>query len=337
MHRVERHLLFGAVLLQPPGEVRCQLEQLADRLARLSHGAKLQHFAHHHQRHDHARRLEIGAHRAVVLAELLRKDVRQQDRDQAEKVREPDAQADQRVHVEAPASQRAPELGEERPTDPQHHWRAEGEFDPAAHARGDAERIGDAHHRRHGENHHRDRERDADPHAARVITQLRVVVVGRRSSAHRNERHAADGAVAGGVLQDLGVHGAGVLHAARRGRRGGLCRAMRVVDMSAMRLRRSFGVALRIRLEGVQAVRGAEQIGLAFVGQPAGFLAGRDRHAAHGIPGFGRSARIIHGSPCFLENPVSTLPPWERQAAMIRKSSPAPHQVTQCACAFVAL
>jgi len=120
LHLIELHLLLGAVIAQPPGKVGREFQKIAYGLARLAHRPKLQDVAEDHESHDDRSSLEVCPDRSVVLAELRRKEVGQEDRDQAEKVGEAHAQTDQRVHIEGPACERRPELAQDRPAHPRH-------------------------------------------------------------------------------------------------------------------------------------------------------------------------------------------------------------------------
>ena len=209
LHLGKRNFFFFAVL-QPQCRVRCQREQPPDRLAGLAHGAQLHDFADRDQRHDHRRGLEVRADLPTVHAELGGKQPRGEDRGHAVEIRQPHAQADQRIHVGAAVLERQPELVQERPAAPQHHRGREQELDI-----GEPE-LRRAQHRRHRDHRERRAERRADPEPAREVAQLGIVFC---RALHGHERHAALGARARAGLHDLRVHRAGVLGARLRRRR----------------------------------------------------------------------------------------------------------------------
>src|SRR6185503_10170669 len=89
---LERHLFLGAVSAQTPGGVWRKFQQLLDSLAGPAYRAQLQEVAEYYQGHNHRSRLEISAHRPVVLAEFLWEQAGEEHGRQAEQVREPHPQ-----------------------------------------------------------------------------------------------------------------------------------------------------------------------------------------------------------------------------------------------------
>ncbi len=69
LHRVERHVLFGAVVAQATRGLGREAEQLPDGGAGLAAGAQLEHLAEQDQRDDHRRGLEVHRHVAGRVAE----------------------------------------------------------------------------------------------------------------------------------------------------------------------------------------------------------------------------------------------------------------------------
>ena len=106
LHLVERHVGLRAVLADAPRGLRRKVEQRADRRAGALARPQFQHLAEEDQRDDDGRRLEIDRHRAAMAAELMRKDVREQRRDDAVEIGRADADRDQRPHVRAAVDDR---------------------------------------------------------------------------------------------------------------------------------------------------------------------------------------------------------------------------------------
>ena len=69
--------------------------------------------------------------------------------------------------------------------------------------------------RAHGKDEDRDGENGAKDHAARKVDKLRIGALLARGNTHRLQRHAANGASARSLLDDLGMHRARVLRARR--------------------------------------------------------------------------------------------------------------------------
>ena len=133
----------------------------------------------------------------------------QQQRHEAEAVGRSRADGDQRPHVEIAGHDGGPAALEERLRNPDDHWRRQHELQPA-HG-GAAEPVGpwQAHHSAHLERQNSERKRCPYPEPTAEVDELGVRTgIGRGH--HRLERHAADRAVAWPLLNDLGIHRAGV-------------------------------------------------------------------------------------------------------------------------------
>ena len=65
VHVLERHVVLGAVGLDPPRRLRRETEQTANRRARAAARAQLQHLPEQHEHDDDRGRLEIDADLAV--------------------------------------------------------------------------------------------------------------------------------------------------------------------------------------------------------------------------------------------------------------------------------
>ena len=59
LHVLERNVVLGAICLDPPGRLRRQAEQAADRAARPAARAQLQHLSEQHEHDDDGGRLEV--------------------------------------------------------------------------------------------------------------------------------------------------------------------------------------------------------------------------------------------------------------------------------------
>jgi hypothetical protein len=205
----KRDVLVAAIIAQPAGAFRRQIEQGANGAAGLGAGAELEHLAEQNQRDDYGRRLKIKRHLPVMIAEGSRKNPRRQRGDQAIGVSDASAERDQREHVEPAADDRRPAALKERPAAPQHRRRAQDQLPPNEKARGDqriecrfVEMLG------HGDGQQRQRERDTDPEAPRHVAQFRILGFACRRR-HRFQRHAADRAIARFFPHDLRMHRTG--------------------------------------------------------------------------------------------------------------------------------
>ncbi len=213
LHFRQRHLALS-IVGQQAGRLRRQVEQQTQRIPRAPAGAQFEHLPEQHQHHDHRRRLEIDR-RAIVMPEPVRHHSRRQQRHHAVAIRRAHPQRDEREHIHVPRDQRLHAAHEKGPARPQHHGRREKELHPARRR---------AHHpfrrrrqqMRHGEQEDRQRQRRADPKAARHVAQLAIVLFRPRRHELRLQRHAALRTRAGVVLLHLGVHRAGVERATAR-------------------------------------------------------------------------------------------------------------------------
>ena len=168
-------------------------------------------------------------------------------------VGEGDAQADQRIHIEAAVLQRQPELAEERPAAPQHHRRGERQLEELA-------ALPPAEHRRHGEEHQRHAQRRAHPQPAREVAP-RCRPPPRRPSAPapcRTSGRSPPSCTISGCIGQV------------------YCAPLSAGAASTFLPRNLPGFGL----EGVHAVLRAEVVGLALVVGVAGRGRGVDGHAA---------------------------------------------------------
>jgi len=198
-----------------------------------------------------------------MVLQGLRKERRPQHGQHAEAVGRPDAEGDEREHVQAAGAQRAPRAHEERPGGPEHDWSGEATLGPARDlAAGEGAEGGPWRQVGHCEGKHRQGQ-DAGGHQAPeqspALAGLGLVRTGCKGFGL--QRHAALDAVAGMRLAHLGMHGTDVV---RTGWGRGLGRGVRSGE------------------ELPAAVVAAEVVGL-----PAAFRAEAlrlvDGHAADGI------------------------------------------------------
>ncbi len=137
--------------------------------------------------------------------------------------------------------QREPELAQDRPADPQHDWRAEHKFDPAAWPWPKAKQIMESDHGRHREHHQRDRQSDSDPQPPREISQLGIVGWACACARDRHQSHAANRAIARCIAHDFRVHWADIDGFRRhRARDDGLCM------VATRRIPRCLNVGMRV-------------------------------------------------------------------------------------------
>ena len=173
------------------------------------------------------------------------------------------AQPDQGPHVGTAVDQRLHAAHVKRPTSPQGDRQGQHQFDPGLCACREQTKPVTA----HGQKGHHYRQWQCPPKPAREVNQFRVLVIVQRRH-YRLKRHPAYGAVAGMVLPDLRVHGAGVDRAGSRWR--GVywrCRGK---------------VLQRVRREFALAFGAAEVKGLPFVLEVMLGLFGHS-HAAHRV------------------------------------------------------
>ena len=237
---------------------------------------------------DHRRRLEVDGDLIAVAAERRREQPGRQRRDHAEAERRPDAERDQREHVQVAVHHRRPAADEERPAAPQHDRRGQRELRPGHRRRRHdvLQRLPRQDVRDHeGEDRQRERERDAE--APRHVVELGVALVV-QADRHRLERHAALRTRAGTDLADLRIHRARVLARVRTGRSG--------------RRGRRRQERLRRGAEPLEAALVAEVVGVPAVLDMADRVGRRDRHAADRVddlgfdPGSGRGLGRRGGS-----------------------------------------
>ena len=99
---------------EPPRGLRREAEQRADRAGGVAARAQLEHLPEQHQRRDDRGGLEIDRHHPRRVRRRGRKKARENRRDDAVGVGNPDAERDQREHVEMAIDERAPSALEER-------------------------------------------------------------------------------------------------------------------------------------------------------------------------------------------------------------------------------
>ena len=122
-----------------------------------------------------------------------------------------DANRDEGEHVQSAIDDRSRAADEEGPSAPEHRRRREDQLDPQHERRRQRPLNGLARdHVGHREQQHGDREGGAHPEPPRHVSQLRVDLFRQRHRT-RLEGHAADGARAGRIPDDLLVHRADVL------------------------------------------------------------------------------------------------------------------------------
>jgi hypothetical protein len=172
---IEGNVLVAAIRAQSARALGRQVEQGADRAARLETGAQLENLAEENQRNDDGRRLEVERHLSVWIAERGGKDAGRQGSRQAVEVGDAGAERDQREHVEPAIDDRGPAAPEERPAAPQHDRRPEDQLHPDRKARGEedverglVEMLG------HDDGQQRQRKRDTDPEAPRQVAKFGV-------------------------------------------------------------------------------------------------------------------------------------------------------------------
>jgi len=114
------------------------------------------------------------------------------------------AQADERKHIETSVPHRPDSPDVERPGRPDADGRGEGELDE----RSNTSRQEPLDRREvfaHRDRDEWDGERDGEPEPPPHVAEFAALLLGRGRAA-RLERHSADGAVPGGVADDLGMH-----------------------------------------------------------------------------------------------------------------------------------
>jgi predicted nucleic acid-binding Zn-ribbon protein len=271
MHMGQRDVLFTAVRVDAARGLRRQPEQRLDRARGLRARLQFQYLAEQCQRHDHCRRLEVGADPSVEderCREPLRRD---RGRDAVDECHA-DAEPDQRPHVRAAIDDGLCAAHEKRLAGPQDDRGRNQELCPTQQRGRQTFNPVPAHRQRHDD----DRQWQRPPEAPRKVAQFRVLVVVQRRHL-RLERHAADRAVAGCRLADLWVHRAGVDRRTRwlRGscgcrvsgvpKRGTVMRAMLVCPVLraglGVRIYEAFGGRFELR----EAMRAAKVIALSSV------------------------------------------------------------------------
>ena len=125
-----RHVFLVARLRHPPRGLWRQAEQGLDRRTGLTASPQFQDLAQQDQGHDDRRRFEIHGDVTGIIAKRGRKQIRQQDGNNAIHVGDADAQADQREHIEMTGHDRSPSTYKKRPRPPQHHRAGQKQFDP---------------------------------------------------------------------------------------------------------------------------------------------------------------------------------------------------------------
>ena len=210
VHVGQGHVFFAPIGVDASRGLGRQAEQRLDRRRGLRARLELEDLAEQRQRDDHRGRFEIDRD-ASHRDERARKRAGGDRRHDAVREGRPRPQPDQGPHVGAAVDHGLDATDEEGPAGPQNDGRGQRQLDPAPGRRGEEiEPMAD-----HGEQGHRDRERQRPPEAAPEVDQLRALAV--FEARHlRLERHAALRARAGMVLTDLGVHGAGVDRSRRR-------------------------------------------------------------------------------------------------------------------------
>ncbi len=199
LHDLERDLFVAAVGANAARGLGREIEQRADGAGGRRARAQFEHLADQHQHGDHRGGFEINRRRAAVAAEGGREYAGREGGGEAVDVGDAGAHGDQREHVEIARDQRLRAAHEKRPARPQHHRRGEGELDVIGDGGRDPMRAEMA---AHLDDHHRQREREANPEAPRHVGELGIGA-GVGCGHFRFERHAADRAGAGAGLADL--------------------------------------------------------------------------------------------------------------------------------------
>jgi hypothetical protein len=97
-------------------------QEFANRSAGASAGPQLQHLSQQHEHHDHRRGLKVDGYDARVgLAERSGEEVWNHDRCRAVEIGRPNAQGDQRKHVETAVDETLPAASEKGPAAPSDH------------------------------------------------------------------------------------------------------------------------------------------------------------------------------------------------------------------------
>ena len=208
-HRIERDIELLLALNNSRG-LRREIQQRSNGASGLAPRSQLQHLAEQHENGDDRSGLEVDGGLARVAGRRWER-LRKQHRDDAEDIGRSDAERDEREHVQTAVQERTPSTHEERPTRPQHDRRAQKELSPPRHV--PAHPFGvtpGGNEMRHRHDEHRERERRADPEAARHVAQFGIVLDNFRGDGFRLQRHPTLGASARMVLLDLRVHRAGV-------------------------------------------------------------------------------------------------------------------------------
>ena len=239
MNLFERDFLI-AVGVDAPGSGRCEVEESLDGAAGAAASPLFQNLAQQHENDDNGGGFKIDANLAVNLHGDW-EHVGHHHRDGAEGERGPDANGDQREHVQLPRQERTPTATEKRPTRPPHHGSGESELQPTRCLAIDPRIVRHGRNQmRHGENEYGQGQRGADPEPPRHVAQLGVVifVVRRGRNRFSLQRHAALRAVAGMILLHLWMHRARIDDC-----RGGLPRGVTFESHAAL-----WAVARLVRL-----------------------------------------------------------------------------------------
>src|SRR5579875_952301 len=207
---IELDLALRSGLIDQGRSARREPEPGTNRTRGLAPCPQLQHLPQQYQSRDHGCRFKVGRRDAGRAERAGGKEPRKENGTNAVNVRDPDAERDEREHVQTPRHERSPAAGEERRRAPKHNGRREYQLKPPDRARAEyamdrhgGKRVG------HAEDEHRNRESRADPEAARHVRQFRI---GRRLGLRleRLQRHPADRTRARRVAPNLGMHRAGV-------------------------------------------------------------------------------------------------------------------------------
>ena len=127
------YILFRSVLTDDSGGLGRQTEQRLDRRSGATSRPEFEHLTEQHQCGDHCRRLEVDGHTTIV-SEGGWEDPGCHRRHDAVPPSRYHTDTDECEHVQIASDQGAPAPLEQRPTAPQNHRSAEGEFDPRLNA-----------------------------------------------------------------------------------------------------------------------------------------------------------------------------------------------------------
>ncbi len=280
---VERDVLVAAVGAHPAGGLRREIEQCANRPGGLLAGAQLQDLAEQHQHGDDGGGFEVHRDGAIGAAERGGKDAGRDGCHHAVEPGHTGPHGNQGEHVEIAAHQRLPAAHEERPARPHHDGSRQRQLNPVGN-RGAHQHVQVREMTSHLQNHHRNRQPEADPQAAGHVDEFGIgAAVACRVG--RFQRHSADRAMAGADLADLRMHRAGVDRPRRRRRDGSLLGE----------------ILCGLRREFAPAAGGAEVIGTLLMDVAMRRLMRIDRHAADGVD------RVVACGDLFKTVPVPRI------------------------------